>query len=77
MNRVERSISAVAALAMAVIGVMLALGILPSRMEALESGRLIPWMIAWGLTWIAALSAVAIAGFLLVAPRDESGRSSA
>ena len=37
--------------------------------EARDSGRLVPWILCWGLAWIAALSAVAVAGFLLGAPR--------
>jgi hypothetical protein len=37
--------------------------------EAQESGRLGPWILCWGLAWIAALSAVAVAGFLLAPPR--------
>ena len=69
MKGVERSLTAVAALALAVISVMLALGSLPSRMEAQASGRLVPWVIFWGLAWVAALSGVAIAGVLLAAPR--------
>ena len=69
MNRIERTITALAALVLAVIGVMLALGSLPSRAEARDSGRLVPWMICWGLAWIAALSAVAVAGSLFAAPR--------
>ena len=69
MGRVERSIIAIAALILAGIGVLLALGTLPSRIEAQDSGRLVPWMISWGLAWVAALSAVAVAGFLLGGPR--------
>jgi hypothetical protein len=69
MNGVRRSICAVAALALGAIGVMLALGSLPSRVEAQSSGRLVPWMMLWGLAWIGALSAVAVAGFLLAGPR--------
>ena len=69
MNGFERSLTALVALALALISVMLALGSLPSRVEAQESGRLVPWLISWGLAWIAALSAVAVAGFLLGAPR--------
>lgn len=69
MNRVERSLCAVAALALAVIGVMLAFGMLPSRAEAAETGRLVPWMMLWGLAWMAAIAAVAVAGVLLAAPR--------
>ena len=65
MGRVERRITAVAALILALIGVLLALGTLPSRIEAQDSGRLVPWMISWGLAWVAVLSAVAVAGFLL------------
>ena len=65
MGRIERRITAVAALALAVVSVMLALGTLPSRAEAQDSGRLVPWMICWGLAWVAVLSAVAVAGFLL------------
>jgi peptidoglycan biosynthesis protein MviN/MurJ (putative lipid II flippase) len=68
MNRVERSLCAVAALALAVIGVMLARGLLPSRVEAAESGRLVPWLMLWGLAWVAAIAAVAVAGLLLAAP---------
>ena len=67
MSRVERRIFAFAALAVAVISVMLALGTLPSRMEAQETGRLVPWAISWGLAWVAVLSGVAVAGFLLAA----------
>ena len=69
LNRVERTLGAVAAVALAVIGVRLALGMLPSRAVALQSGRLAPWIILWTLTWIAAVSAVAVAGFLLIASR--------
>ena len=65
MGRAERSIIAIAALILAGIGVLLALGTLPSRNEAQDSGRLVPWMISWGLAWVAVLSAVAVAGFLL------------
>jgi hypothetical protein len=65
VGRAERSITAIAALILAGIGVLLALGTLPSRIEAQESGRLVPWMISWGLAWVAVLSAVAVAGFLL------------
>ena len=68
MNRVERSICAVAALAVAVIGVMLAFGMLPSRVEAAETGRLVPWLMLWGLAWMAVIAAVAVAGFLFAAP---------
>jgi cytochrome c oxidase assembly factor CtaG len=69
MNLIERAITAFAALALAAIGVLVALGTLPSRVEAEESGRLIPWMLCWALAWIAAFSAVAVAGFLLAPPR--------
>jgi multisubunit Na+/H+ antiporter MnhB subunit len=69
MSRAERTLLAGAALAAAVISVLLALGTLPSRMEAQESGRLVPWMISWGLAWVAVLSGAAVAGFLLAAPR--------
>jgi hypothetical protein len=69
MSGIERTITAVAALSLAVVGVMLALGTLPSRVDAQESGRLVPWMLCWALAWIAALSAVAVAGSLLAPPR--------
>jgi hypothetical protein len=69
MNRMERTITALTALALAVVAVALALGTLPSRAEAQQSGRLGPWVLCWGLAWIAAFSAVAVAGFLLVPPR--------
>ena len=68
MSRVERCLLAFAALAVAVISVMLALGTLPSRMEAQDSGRLVPWMISWGLAWVAVASSAAVAGILLAAP---------
>ena len=69
MSRVERSLLAFAALALAVVSVMLALGTLPPRMEAQSSGRLVPWMISWWLAWVAVLSGLAVAGFLLAAAR--------
>jgi len=69
MSRVERHLLAFAALAVAVISVMLALGTLPSGMEARGSGRLVPWMISWGLAWVAVLSGLAVAGFLLASAR--------
>ena len=69
MSRVERGVLAFAALAVAVISVMLALGTLPSRIEAQDSGRLVPWMISWGLAWVAVVSSVAVAGILLAASR--------
>jgi len=65
VSRVERYLLAFAALAVAVISVMLALGTLPSRTEAQDSGRLVPWMISWGLAWIAVMSSMAVAGMLL------------
>ena len=65
MSRVERYLLAFAALAVAVISVLLALGTLPSRIDAQDSGRLVPWMISWGLAWIAVMSSVAVAGMLL------------
>jgi multisubunit Na+/H+ antiporter MnhB subunit len=69
VSRIERSLLAFAALAVAVISVMLALGTLPSRMEAQDSGRLVPWMISWSLAWVAVVSSMAVAGILLADPR--------
>ena len=69
MGRVEKSLTAIAALILPGIGVMVALGTLPSRIEAQDSGRLVPWMISWGLAWVAVLSGVAVAGFLLAGRR--------
>jgi hypothetical protein len=69
VSRVERYLLAFAALGMAVISVLLALGTLPSRIEAQNSGRLVPWMISWGLAWIAVVSSGAVAGILVAAPR--------
>ena len=69
MSRVERSLLAFAALAVAVISVLLALGTLPSRMDAQDSGRLVPWMISWGLAWVAVASSAAVAGILFAAAR--------
>jgi hypothetical protein len=69
MSRLERAAFVVASLATAVVSVLLALGTLPSRVAAVDSGRLVPWMISWGLAWIAALSALAVAAFLVRAPR--------
>ena len=69
MSRVERYLLAFAALAVAVISVLLALGTLPSRVEAQDSGRLVPWMISWGLAWVAVVSSAAVAGILFAATR--------
>ena len=70
LSVVGRSLCAIAALALAVIGVRLALGFLPSRVEAQASGRMAPWLILWTLTWIAVLSGVAVAGFLVAPKKD-------
>ena len=71
----RRNVGTVVALGLAVVGVMLGLGFLPSRAEAFESGRIVPWMIAWGLTLVAVLSAVTVAGFLVATAGGQSGRS--
>ena len=69
MPRIERSVLALLAVATAVIAVLLGLGSLPSRDEAQETGRLVPWILSWGLAWVAVGAAVAVAGFLLGSPR--------
>ena len=69
LNRVERILCAVAALVLAYIGIRLALAFLPSRIEARQSGRLAPWVILWSLTWLAAISAVAVAWCLITESR--------
>jgi hypothetical protein len=76
MHRVQWIVGAVVALALSGVSILLGLSFLPSRVEALERGSIMPWVIAWALIGIAALSGVAIAGFLFSTLRGETGRAS-
>lgn len=61
----ERGLIVFAVIAVAIIGVLLAFGTLPSRVVAQDTGRFVPWLISWGLAWVAVAAAVVVAGFLL------------
>ncbi len=76
MHRVQWIIGAVGSLGLAGISILLGLSFLPSRVEALERGSIMPWLIAWTLIGIAVLSGVAIAAFLFSTLRGETGRAS-
>jgi hypothetical protein len=69
MGSIERLVFAVATLVLAVLSVLLALGTLPSRIEAQDTGRLVPWMISWGLAWVAAVCGVIVVAFLVFGGR--------
>ena len=67
MNAFGRSICALTALALAAIGVSLALTKLPPAVEVRAGDWLGPWLILWSLAWITVVSAAAIVGLLVAA----------
>ena len=57
-------ITAVVAVGLAVLAVILGLNLMPTRIEAIEKGLYAPWLIVWGMIAIVDLCAMALAGFL-------------
>lgn len=67
MNResVQLIVAAVAVLGLAAFSVTLGANLLPSRAAAEAKGTLGPWILTWGMVWMAVLASVILAGFLV------------
>jgi hypothetical protein len=66
MNRpVPAVLMAVVVIAFAVVAYLLGVGLLPTRLEAIEKGTLAPWFIVWLMIGITQLCCVALALFLV------------
>ncbi len=68
-------VSAIAVLGVAVVSVMLGLNLLPSRITAQAKGTTVPWVLTWGMLWMAALIAVALAASLFATGLNMRRRS--
>jgi hypothetical protein len=69
-------VSAVAVLGVAVVSVLLGLNLMPSRIVAQAKGTIVPWALTWGMLWMAALIAVALAASLFATGLNTRRRSS-
>ena len=67
MNResVQLIVAAVAVLGLAIFSVVLGTNLLPTRAVAEAKGTLGPWILTWGMVWMAVLASVILAGFLV------------
>jgi hypothetical protein len=67
MNResVQLIVGAVAVLGLAAFSVTLGANLLPPRAVAEAKGTLGPWILTWGMVWMAVLASVILAGFLV------------
>ena len=59
-------IAAIIALGLGTTSVVLGLNLVPSLTTAQETGLLAPWILTWFLIALAVISAMIIAGFLVV-----------
>lgn len=77
MNResVQLIVAAVAVLGLAAFSVTLGTNLLPPRAVAEAKGTLGPWILTWGMVWIAVLASVILAGFLVSTGLSEARRS--
>jgi len=77
MNResVQLIVVAVAVLGLAAFSVALGTNLLPPRAVAEAKGTLGPWILTWGMVWMAVLASVILAGFLVATGLGEARRS--
>jgi hypothetical protein len=67
MNRdaVKWIVGAILVLGLAPVTVIFGMTLLPSMVAAQKGGTLVPWTLTWGMIWMTALIAVALAGLLV------------
>lgn len=77
MNResVQLIVVAVAVLGLAAFSVALGTNLLPPRAVAEAKGTLGPWILTWGMVWMAVLASVILAGFLVATSLGKAGGS--
>ena len=77
MNResAQLIVAAVAVLGLAAFSVALGTNLLPPRAVAEAKGTLGPWILTWGMVWMAVLASVILAGFLVATGLGEARRS--
>lgn len=67
MSRPVVLAAAVGAFALSLLILLLALNLLPTRVEAVERGTYAPWMVTWIMAWSGILCGVVLAGYLVLA----------
>ena len=68
------TLAAIPVALLAPICIAVGLRLMPSRTEASELGKLVPWIIGWALTWMTAIAAVALAGAMATTRTGHRGR---
>jgi hypothetical protein len=59
-------VTALIVVGLAIGAVLLGQGLLPTKVEAIEKGTIMPWYIVWAMISVTSLCATILAGFLLM-----------
>jgi hypothetical protein len=65
-------IGALMAFVLGVLSIVLGFAFLPAGSKAYEDGTFVPWLLAWGMIWMAVLAAFALTGFLVLTGRKSN-----
>jgi hypothetical protein len=59
-------VTAFIVIGLAIGAVLLGQGLLPTKVEAIEKGTIMPWYLVWAMISATSLCAIILAGFLLI-----------
>jgi hypothetical protein len=65
----EWIVGAIMAFGLGILSIGLGLAFLPAGSKAYADGTFVPWLLAWGMIWMAVLAAFALTGFLVMTGR--------
>jgi len=65
-SAVESILFAIVSLGLGIVSVIFGMNLLPERMAAEEAGTVVPWFLTWVMIGLTVLSAIGVAGYLLM-----------
>ena len=63
-TRVMWIVGSITMLALAVLGLILGVALMPKGTIAIRDGKMVPWLLTWGMIWVTTVAAIVIAAFL-------------
>ena len=63
-SRVLWIVGSIVMLVLAALGLLLGVEIMPKGTIAIRDGKMVPWLLTWGLIWMTTAAAILIAAFL-------------
>ena len=73
-NALESVVFAIVSLVLAGAGVVFGMNLLPEKAAAEQAGTVVPWFLTWVMIGLTALSAILVAGYLIMSGMSEKRR---